>query len=55
MFSGTFGKDIFVRLDEPSRAELLAVEGAKPFEPMKPERWACSVRLRSSDRSTYRD
>ena len=35
MFTGTFGKDIFVRLDEPSRAELLAVEGAKPFEPMK--------------------
>ena len=35
MFTGTFGKDIFVRLDEPSRAELLAVDGAKPFEPMK--------------------
>ncbi len=35
MFAGTFGPDVFVRLDERSRSELLAVEGAKPFEPMK--------------------
>jgi len=35
MFTGTFGKHVFVRLDEPSRAELLAIAGAKPFEPMK--------------------
>ena len=35
MFTGTFGKHVFVRLDEPSRVELLRVAGAKPFEPMK--------------------
>ena len=35
MFTGTFGKHVFVRLDEPSRAELLTVAGANPFEPMK--------------------
>jgi TfoX/Sxy family transcriptional regulator of competence genes len=35
MFTGTFGKCIFVRLDEPSRVELLTVAGAKPFEPME--------------------
>jgi len=35
MFAGTFGAQVFVRLDEPSRAELLAMAGAKRFEPMK--------------------
>src|SRR5579872_88084 len=35
MFAGTFGGSIFVRLDEPSRVELLAVRGAAPFAPMK--------------------
>jgi TfoX/Sxy family transcriptional regulator of competence genes len=35
MFAGAFGKHVFVRLDEPSRVELLRVAGAKPFEPMK--------------------
>jgi TfoX/Sxy family transcriptional regulator of competence genes len=35
MFAGTFGKHVFVRLDEPSRVELLRVAGAKPFEPMR--------------------
>jgi TfoX/Sxy family transcriptional regulator of competence genes len=35
MFTGTFGKHVFVRLDEASRVELLRVAGAKPFEPMK--------------------
>jgi TfoX/Sxy family transcriptional regulator of competence genes len=35
MFAGTFGPEVFVRLDEPSRADLLAMAGAKPFEPMK--------------------
>ena len=49
MFAGTFGPDVFVRLDERSRAVLLTVEGTKPFEPMKgrpmveyvqiPKRW----------------
>ena len=34
-FTGTFGKCVFVRLDEPSRVELLTVAGAKPFEPME--------------------
>jgi TfoX/Sxy family transcriptional regulator of competence genes len=35
MFAGTFGKCVFVRLDEPSRVELLTAAGAKPFEPME--------------------
>jgi TfoX/Sxy family transcriptional regulator of competence genes len=35
MFAGTFGAQMFVRLDDVSRAELLAVADAKPFEPMK--------------------
>jgi TfoX/Sxy family transcriptional regulator of competence genes len=35
MFAGTFGTDVVVRLDEPSRAELLAVPGARIFAPMK--------------------
>jgi TfoX/Sxy family transcriptional regulator of competence genes len=35
MFTGTFGKHVFVRLDEASRSELLTVSGATPFEPMK--------------------
>ncbi len=35
MFAGTFGPHVFVRLDEPSRADLLAVAGATPFAPMK--------------------
>ena len=35
MFAGTFGTDMFVRLDDRSRDELLAVPGAAPFEPMK--------------------
>jgi TfoX/Sxy family transcriptional regulator of competence genes len=48
MFTGTFGKDIFVRLDEPSRAELLAVGGANPFEPMKGRPMAEYVQLPES-------
>ena len=28
MFTGAFGKHVFVRLDEPSRVELLRVAGA---------------------------
>jgi len=35
MFAGTFGPDVFVRLVEGDRADLLAIDGAKPFEPMK--------------------
>ena len=34
MFSGSFGVDVFVRLDDASRSELLAVTGAHLFEPM---------------------
>lgn len=33
MFCGLFGSDVGVRLDEASRAELLAVPGAGPFGP----------------------
>jgi TfoX/Sxy family transcriptional regulator of competence genes len=35
MFAGTFGAHVFARLDESSRAELLAVPGATAFAPMK--------------------
>jgi TfoX/Sxy family transcriptional regulator of competence genes len=35
MFTGTFGSQVFVRLDEQSRTDLLAIAGAAPFEPMK--------------------
>ena len=34
MFLCLFGDDVAVRLDEAGRAELLAEEGAAPFEPM---------------------
>lgn len=35
MFAGTFGSQVFARLDESSRSELLAVPGATVFAPMK--------------------
>jgi TfoX/Sxy family transcriptional regulator of competence genes len=35
VFAGTFGSQVFARLNESSRAELLAVPGATPFTPMK--------------------
>lgn len=35
MFVGVFGDDFLVRLKESDRAELLKVEGAAIFEPMK--------------------
>jgi TfoX/Sxy family transcriptional regulator of competence genes len=35
MFAGTFGSHVFIRLNESSRAELLAVPGATVFAPMK--------------------
>jgi TfoX/Sxy family transcriptional regulator of competence genes len=35
MFAGTFGANVFARLDESSRSELLAVPGATTFAPMK--------------------
>ena len=35
MFMGVFGEDFLVRLSESDRAELLRVEGAAIFEPMK--------------------
>ncbi|MBW1880896.1 MAG: TfoX/Sxy family protein [Deltaproteobacteria bacterium] len=34
MFVGTFQEALWVRLDDASRAELLAIPGAKPFEPI---------------------
>ncbi len=34
MFMGVFGDDIFVRLSEPDRTELLSNEGASVFEPV---------------------
>jgi TfoX/Sxy family transcriptional regulator of competence genes len=34
MFCGLFGADLFVRLSEGDRAELLRVPGAKTFDPM---------------------
>ena len=35
MFMGLFGDELFVRLSEVERSELLAIEGASGFEPMK--------------------
>ena len=35
MFIGLFGSDLFVRLSNGDRAELLQEEGASMFEPMK--------------------
>lgn len=34
MFCGLFQESLFLRLGESERAELLAMEGASPFEPM---------------------
>jgi TfoX/Sxy family transcriptional regulator of competence genes len=34
MFTGTFGDQLFVRLDESGRGDLLGIPGATPFEPM---------------------
>ncbi len=34
MFTGVFAELIMVRLPDEQRAELLAIEGAAPFEPM---------------------
>lgn len=35
MFAGTYGKDLFVRLPEASRKELLSEKGASVFEPVE--------------------
>lgn len=35
MSMGVYGDDLFLRLSDGDRAELLKVEGAAPFEPMK--------------------
>jgi len=35
MFSGIYGEDLFVRLSDGDRADLLKVKGASLFEPMK--------------------
>jgi TfoX/Sxy family transcriptional regulator of competence genes len=35
MFAGLFGNDIFVRLSDKSRQELLGEKGASYLEPMK--------------------
>jgi len=35
MFSGLYGDDLFVRLSDEGRADLLNVKGASVFEPMK--------------------
>jgi TfoX/Sxy family transcriptional regulator of competence genes len=35
MFTGLFGNDLFVRLSEESRRELLETKGASLLEPMK--------------------
>ena len=45
MFAGTFGSDVFVRLPEAARSELLALEGARPFSPMKGRPMAEYVQL----------
>ena len=44
MFAGTFGTHVFARLDEPSRAEILAVPGAAVFAPMQDRPAADTIR-----------
>jgi TfoX/Sxy family transcriptional regulator of competence genes len=34
IFAGLFGRSVMLALDEPQRAEALALEGAGPFDPM---------------------
>jgi TfoX/Sxy family transcriptional regulator of competence genes len=52
MFAGTFGQDVFVRLDEGNRSKLLTAPGAMPFAPMKGRVMAEYVQLpRSADAS----
>lgn len=34
LFAGLHQEDLLVRLDEPGRERLLAIDGARPFEPM---------------------
>ena len=34
MFAGLFGSQLFVRLDQADRSELLSAEGAQVFDPM---------------------
>ena len=48
MFAGTFGGQIFVRLDELLRVELRAVSGAAPVAPMKDRPMKEYVRLPES-------
>jgi TfoX/Sxy family transcriptional regulator of competence genes len=38
MFAGLFGNDIFVRLSDENRRELLEEKGASLLEPMKGNR-----------------
>ena len=38
MFLGAFGADVFVRLPQADRNELLSEDGASAFEPMKGRR-----------------
>jgi TfoX/Sxy family transcriptional regulator of competence genes len=35
LFSGLYGDDLFIRLDEKNREELLKISGTSLFEPMK--------------------
>lgn len=35
MYMGVYGEDLFIRLSEADRAELLKVKGAAVFEPVK--------------------
>jgi TfoX/Sxy family transcriptional regulator of competence genes len=35
MFTGVYGEDVFVRLSEKNREDLLKIKGTSLFEPMK--------------------
>jgi hypothetical protein len=55
LFAGLFQSDLMVRLPEPDRAALLALSGARPFEPMpgRPMReYAVVPRSLHEDRGT---
>ena len=45
MFFGVFGPDLFVRLSDEDRLEIMRIEGAVPFEPMKGRPMASYVLL----------
>jgi len=58
MFAGLFGEDVGVKLDEPSLAELAAMDGTGPFGPAERPMngWLSLPRsMADADRSAWTD